>query len=455
VVFARHPEPGSAPAQLVTALGEQSALGLQRDMAAHVVRRVASLVARARLARAVGELRGQPESVLTVQIRYAGATDQPMRSWLGRRWSYRAQGEGGLGERLARAFAGSFAYGADRTLVVGTDCPALGPADLEQAFASLAHCDAVLGPTRQGGCYLVGLRREAWRRAERPLFDAPVWDGNDVVPSLRRRAHDAGATVALARTLAAIHRPEDLAVWERARAASGESPDGVHPARISVIVPTTNGERCLETALASACAGTDVEVVLVRGRTADEAAPAAAPRGVRVIPSLLGRAAQLNSGAAAATGGVLLFLHPDTVLPSGFDADVRLALRDPRVVGGSFSFVTDLDGVGARVAERLINLRARWLRAPHGRQGLFVRAGAFRALGGFAEEAPLEDLDLVLRLRRRGKLVCLSAPAVTAAPRLQQRGPLRASAVHHAVLAGYVVGVDRDRLLRWNGHAGL
>jgi hypothetical protein len=143
------------------------------------------------------------------------------------------------------------------------------------------------------------------------------------------------------------------------------------------------------------------------------------------------------------------------VLPSGFDGAIRQALTDPRVVGGAFSFASDWHTPGMRVVERLANIRSRYLRVPYGDQGLFVRAAAFRTLGGFAEWPIVDDLDLVLRLRKRGKLVSLGPAAVTSARRYREHGVLRTSLVNQAMLAGYALNIDRARLLDWYRRATL
>ncbi len=71
------------------------------------------------------------------------------------------QGEGNLGERMARAFACAWREGFTRVVLVGADCPALSVEILQNAFLALADHDLVLGPATDGGYYLIGLTRSA------------------------------------------------------------------------------------------------------------------------------------------------------------------------------------------------------------------------------------------------------------------------------------------------------
>jgi rSAM/selenodomain-associated transferase 1 len=86
------------------------------------------------------------------------------------------QAEGDLGTRLIAAFERAFRGGADKVVVIGSDCPDLDPAILRQAFARLDDAQAVLGPAEDGGYYLIGLR------APMPhLFMKMEWSDSEVL----------------------------------------------------------------------------------------------------------------------------------------------------------------------------------------------------------------------------------------------------------------------------------
>lgn len=172
-------------------------------------------------------------------------------------------------------------------------------------------------------------------------------------------------------------------------------------------------------------------------------------RGIKLL-RLPGRprGALLNAGARQARGEVLLFLHADTRLPSNAVPAIRQALRNPAVAGGAFS----LSFVPRRFAYALIafgaNMRSRLLGLPYGDQALFVRRSVFRSLKGFKPWPLLEDVDLVRRLRRHGRLALLTAPVQTSARRYQRLGLVRTIMGNLGLLTRYWVGEDPRRLAR-------
>jgi rSAM/selenodomain-associated transferase 1 len=115
-----------------------------------------------------------------------------MVAWLGSRPSYRLQRGGDLGARLAAAFAQGFHRGDGRVIAVGADCPDLDTSCLTTAAASLKKADVAIGPARDGGYYLIGLRRP-----EPDLFAGIRWGSSEVLTATLDRAQALGATVAL------------------------------------------------------------------------------------------------------------------------------------------------------------------------------------------------------------------------------------------------------------------
>ncbi|RMF76460.1 MAG: glycosyltransferase, partial [Planctomycetota bacterium] len=103
--------------------------------------------------------------------------------------------------------------------------------------------------------------------------------------------------------LSDVDEPADLSEWRRHR----------HP-QISVIIPTLNEADHVADAIASAKAARNAEVLVVDGGSTDETPRVAADAGARVLRAPPGRAAQMNAGAAAASGRYLLFLHADSRL---------------------------------------------------------------------------------------------------------------------------------------------
>jgi rSAM/selenodomain-associated transferase 1 len=85
-----------------------------------------------------------------------------------------------LGERLSNAFDASFRDGAQRVVIIGSDSPTLPENVLGAPFDDLQESDVAIGPTADGGFYLIGLRAGVWPRA-RALFDGVVWSSSDAL----------------------------------------------------------------------------------------------------------------------------------------------------------------------------------------------------------------------------------------------------------------------------------
>lgn len=220
---------------------------------------------------------------------------------------------------------------------------------------------------------------------------------------------------------------------------------------ISIIIPALNEAPCIGQTVAGLAGQPGVEVIVADGGSQDWTVPLAKAAGARVIDAVLGRGSQQNAGARAAHGRVLLFLHADTLLPEGFAKDIREALNQPDFIAGAFRFAVGAKGWQFRLLEQCANWRAAWLGLPYGDQALFLPAARFWAMGGFRELALLEDLELVLRLRKIGRIALLATPAHTSARRWQRLGIVRATIVNQLILLGFFCGISPARLARWYG----
>lgn len=190
ILFTRYPEPGRAKTRLIPALGAEGAAALQRRMSETIV---------ARMVRFAGNY---PAGL---EIRYTDGNQEAMAAWLSCDIPCLDQGKGGLGDRLRRAFAHAFAQGNRQVVVIGADCPGLGPALFAQAFIALESQDLVLGPAMDGGYYLVGLNRPA-----PALFAGIPWGTGEVLAATLKQAHELNLSTHLLEPLADVDRQEDL-----------------------------------------------------------------------------------------------------------------------------------------------------------------------------------------------------------------------------------------------------
>ncbi|RJX34561.1 MAG: glycosyltransferase [Desulfarculus sp.] len=217
---------------------------------------------------------------------------------------------------------------------------------------------------------------------------------------------------------------------------------------ISVIIPALNEEGCVAAAVASARRAPGAEVIVADGNSRDATVARAAAAGARVIAAPPGRSRQMNAGALAARGQILLFLHADTLLPWGWQYEVRRVLALPGVAAGAFAFRLDVRSAGLRLIELGVAARCLLAQMPYGDQGLFLRREVFARLGGFPELPLMEDVALVRNLRRLGRVATSPAPAVTSARRWQGRGALRTTLLNSILLAGFYAGLPATTLHR-------
>ncbi len=220
---------------------------------------------------------------------------------------------------------------------------------------------------------------------------------------------------------------------------------------VSVVIPVLNDTAALADLLPTLPASPDVEIIVVNGGAPDSALASLARqyRHVSLLSSPAGRGRQMNVGARSARGRWFLFLHADTRLPPDFLNELQRADRDPAIAGGSFRFRLDSDAWQARVIERVVRWRVRWLELAYGDQCLFVRHDAFHGLGGYREWPLMEDVDLIRRLRRVGPLHHSSLPATTSARRWQHDGWWRRSIQNVVFQLLFFAGVSPARVAAW------
>jgi rSAM/selenodomain-associated transferase 2 len=227
--------------------------------------------------------------------------------------------------------------------------------------------------------------------------------------------------------------------------------DPVGPPALSIVIPVWRELRNLDPLLAAL--STDFahdEIIVVDGGSNDGSLDVVRrfPH-VTLLDSARGRARQMNAGARAGTGAVLLFLHADTRLPQGARAAILGALGDPGVVAGRFDVQFDNPRQVFRMIAALMNLRSRLSGISTGDQAIFVRRAVFETLGGYAEMPLMEDVELTHRLKRAGRLAALRPRVTTAARKWEQEGIARTILLMWALRFLYACGVSPARLHRW------
>ncbi len=429
IVFTRFPEPGRVKTRLIPHLGAERAAELQRQMTLNVLEQAAMLGRRRRL---------------DVEVSFDGGTIEDMRRTFGRTWRYRKQVGRDLGTRMHHALASARREGMGRTVLVGTDCPGVSVELLEKAFRILESREFVFGPAEDGGYYLVG-----GRDVPADLFDGVRWGSDTVLEETLDRLARRAATVGFVDRLRDVDDPDDLRIW---RNRLGDSRNQGLKRCISVIIPTLNESGNMECALRGVSGLRDVEVIVVDGGSNDSTLDIAARCGAEVLSCDAGRAVQMNAGAGAARGDILLFLHADVVLPEGFAVAVRNALAEPDTVAGAFRFALNARGFRFRMIENLVGFRCRLFRMPYGDQALFMPRRVFEAIGGFPEVPIMEDYLLVRRLTARGRVAMLKQRALISARRWQHLGVFRATLRNQVAVLSCLLGVRMERIAQRYHH---
>lgn len=218
---------------------------------------------------------------------------------------------------------------------------------------------------------------------------------------------------------------------------------------ISVIIPVLNEANTIAQTISNAQKATDIEIIVVDAGSNDGTVELVQSLDVQCISALPGRATQMNQGAKAATGEMLLFLHGDTILPSGFDQLVRVALVKPKTIAGAFELGIRGTAGSLRLVEKMVNWRSRHLQMPYGDQGIFLKAKIFEEVGGFPEIPIMEDFELMRQLRKRGQITIVSASVLTSGRRWQKLGILKTTLINQIVIIAYLLGVSPEILAQW------
>lgn len=219
---------------------------------------------------------------------------------------------------------------------------------------------------------------------------------------------------------------------------------------LSVVVPALDeaaGIGALLADLAPLLRDEANEVVVVDGGSRDATAAIAEAAGARVVQAPRGRGLQLRAGAAAARAGWLLFLHADVrVSHVALGLALDCVEADRRDEAYWFRLAIDGPGVALRLVERAANLRSRLLGLPYGDQGLLVHRTLYDAVGGFDAVPLMEDVALVRRLARTGRLREIRAPLLVSPRRWQRDGVVRRTLRNQEILLRWLLGASPERL---------
>lgn len=219
---------------------------------------------------------------------------------------------------------------------------------------------------------------------------------------------------------------------------------------LSVVIPVLDEAACIAQLLQGLAPvrARGGEILVVDGGSQDATACLARPLADQVVQAPRGRAAQLNAGARIARGRVLIFLHADSRPPPQFDQHVLEAIGTRSIAWGRFDIRIAGDHPMLPVIAFMMNRRSRATGIATGDQAIFVTRELFDALGGFPDQALMEDIEFSRRAKRRAAPICLAARMCTSGRRWERHGVLRTILLMWRLRLAYFFGADPTALRR-------
>ncbi|MGC8536356.1 MAG: TIGR04283 family arsenosugar biosynthesis glycosyltransferase [Rhizomicrobium sp.] len=223
---------------------------------------------------------------------------------------------------------------------------------------------------------------------------------------------------------------------------------------LSIIIPVLNEENLITPCLLrqQSLRQAGAEIIVVDGGSVDGTPRRAAPLADQVLVSQSGRARQMNVGAHAAQGAVLLFLHVDTQLPPGTDRLIADAMARSGRFWGRFDVTIAPTTLLLSVVAAMMNLRSRLFGIATGDQAIFVQRDLFFSVGGYTDIALMEDIELCTRLKRRSRPLCLRARVSTSSRRWLKYGVVRTILLMWRLRLAYFLGANPQQLAQRYQH---
>ncbi len=220
--------------------------------------------------------------------------------------------------------------------------------------------------------------------------------------------------------------------------------------RLSIVIPALNEAHNIAVTLAplQGLRSRGVEVLLLDGGSTDATTQIADPLVDRVIHANKGRAAQMNAGAAVATGDTLLFLHADSILPPDADQLIFNGLQSTSRAWGRFDVTIKGTHFFLPVIAWFMNHRSRLTAIATGDQGLFMTVDVFKSAGGFANMPLMEDVAMCASLKTISAPICLTQRIITSGRRWEKYGVWRTILLMWRIRLAYFLGADPAQLHR-------
>lgn len=389
IIFTREPEPGMTKTRMMPYLSPEQCSELHKCMLKDIAKEASQANA-------------------DIIVAYTGGEPLFLRSIMkeGSRFRkgavYIEQRGSGIGDRMENAISDALNMGYRKAVLIGTDIPEIEAESIDAAFAMLDAFDVCLGPTEDGGYYLIGMKD-----VHHAAFDVKQYGVGTVYEETVRSMEEAALTVGAADMYADIDTPEDAAGYRsrmREDAHLRRSCTGrflKETMRISVIVPVYNESGEIRRLLEQLDGYRDeCEIIFVDGGSTDDTVSIVEDAEFRVLRSEKGRGVQMNTGALASGGDVLFFLHCDSILPEDFTDEIRRVMAKHE--WGCFGVKFPSRNFFMLTNRIISNHRALFRSLPFGDQGIFMDRTVFFEAGMYPELPIMEDYAFSCRLKRYG-----------------------------------------------------
>jgi len=223
--------------------------------------------------------------------------------------------------------------------------------------------------------------------------------------------------------------------------------------QLSIIIPVFNESQIINATIhyLSKLAFSDrLEIIVVDGNPSGNTINAIASSGIIKIIGRKGRGSQMNTGVAAASGDVLLFLHADTLLSHDALDQIIIAFQQHDIVGGAFDLEIKSKKRIFRLIEQAASIRSRLTGIPYGDQAIFLKKSFFDQIGGFKDIPIMEDVELMQRVKKAGKKIKFIPRKVrTAARRWEKEGIVYCTLRNWTLIVLYLLGVSPEKLTKF------